>query len=66
MDMDDLPQDRSSPLDTLEKEDLDLYSHEELEDRIHRLKAEQARTEHALAGKTSHRSAAESLFGGTS
>lgn len=66
MDMDDIPQDRASPLDTLETEDLELYSREELEERMSRLKAAQARTERALAGKTSHRSAAESLFGDTS
>jgi len=63
MEIDDLPKTPASPLDALEKEDLDLFSREELEDRIRRLRAERTRAEKALDGKSSHQTAAEALFG---
>jgi uncharacterized small protein (DUF1192 family) len=53
---------RGAALETLEREDLDLYGVVELKERIDRLKAEIARTEAKLDKKQSGRSAADALF----
>ncbi|WP_262423086.1 DUF1192 domain-containing protein [Brevundimonas denitrificans] len=46
----------------LGREDLDLYSVEELDERIEGLKVEIARCERAREGKQSQKSAADALF----
>jgi len=62
MDLDDDRPAPDAPLDALEREDLSELSKDELESRIARLKAEQARAEEMLASKSAHASAAETLF----
>ncbi|GHF20235.1 hypothetical protein GCM10017044_13800 [Kordiimonas sediminis] len=62
MDDDDLPMRKDSPLSAVEKEDLYDYSVAELEDRIHRLECEIARTKADMAGKSNSMAAAEALF----
>lgn len=51
-----------SPLSLLVKEDLDLFSVADLEERISALEAEIARTKAAIETKGSKRSAADALF----
>jgi len=51
-----------APLDALEKEDLSPLSQDDLEARIARLKAEQARTQDVLESKSAQASQAEQLF----
>ena len=53
---------RGAALGELAREDLEVYSVEDLQDRIEALKAEIARTEARLEKKRSGRSAADSLF----
>jgi uncharacterized small protein (DUF1192 family) len=53
---------RDAALGELEREDLDLYSVEDLQDRIFRLEAEIGRSRRAIEKKQGVRSAAESLF----
>jgi uncharacterized small protein (DUF1192 family) len=53
---------RGAVLGELEREDLELYAREELEERIERLRAEIGRAERQLERKSSGRSAAEALF----
>ncbi len=57
---DDLPKLKRAPL---ERPAFYEWGVAELEDYIADLRAEIARTEAAIAGKTSHREAAESVFG---
>jgi uncharacterized small protein (DUF1192 family) len=51
-----------SPLSLLVKEDLDLFSVTDLDERISALEAEIARTKAAIETKGSKRSAADALF----
>ena len=51
-----------SPLSLLVREDLDLYSVADLEERISALETEIARTRAAIDNKGSKRSAADALF----
>jgi len=63
--MEEPPQPRASRgaiQDSLSREDLDLYSVEELADRIAVLEAEIARTKAARERKLSGRAAADALF----
>lgn len=53
---------RSELMDSVLREDLDLYGVEELEVRIGRLQAEADRTRAALGRKRSGRAAADALF----
>ncbi|MFN3536530.1 MAG: DUF1192 domain-containing protein [Brevundimonas sp.] len=53
---------RGAAVTALGREDLDLYSVEELDERIEGLKAEIARCERARQGKQSQKSAADALF----
>jgi uncharacterized small protein (DUF1192 family) len=53
---------RGAVLSDLEREDLELYAREELEERIERLRGEIARAERQLERKSSGISAAEALF----
>lgn len=53
---------RGAVLTALGREDLELYSVEELDERINALKAEISRCERAREGKRSGRSAADALF----
>ena len=53
---------RGAALADAGREDLDLYSVEELEERIATLEAEIGRTRRALDSKCNRKSAAESLF----
>ena len=65
MSFDDLlprPTGRGAALADVGREDLDLFSVEELEERIATLEAEIGRTRRALDGKRNRKSAAESLF----
>ena len=62
MDMDDLPLRKDDLLKKLQKEDLDPYSIEALEERIEGLRAEIKRAEAAVEEKSDSRSAAEALF----
>ena len=55
---------RGAILDTLAKEDLDLYSIEDLDDRTARLEMEIKRVASARARKLEGRAAADALFGG--
>ncbi|MEM1019125.1 MAG: DUF1192 domain-containing protein [Sphingomonadales bacterium] len=59
---DDLPTRKPDTLGALQKEDLDPFSVEQLDQRIAALEAEIARTKADRDRKTSHRSAAEALF----
>ena len=60
-DLDPRPQ-RGAALKALSREDLDLYSVEELQERIEALEAEIARSRRAIDGKSSQKSAADALF----
>lgn len=60
-DLDPRPQ-RGAALSALGREDLDLYSVEELTERIALLESEIARARSAIEGKSSQRSAADALF----
>jgi len=60
-DLDPRPQ-RGAMLAALGREDLDLYSSEELNERIEALNGEIERVRAAIAGKTAKKSAAEALF----
>lgn len=53
---------RGETLTALEREDLDLYAVEELDERIARLQGEIARAERARDKKRSGRAAADALF----
>lgn len=53
---------RGAAVAALGREDLDLYSVEELDERISGLKTEIARCEAAREGKQSQKSAADALF----
>ena len=53
---------RGDALRALMREDLELYGHEELEERIDHLKSEIARTESQLQRKNAGRAAADALF----
>jgi uncharacterized small protein (DUF1192 family) len=53
---------RGALLGELEREDLELYAREELEERVERLRAEIARAERQIERKSSGRSAADALF----
>jgi uncharacterized small protein (DUF1192 family) len=53
---------RDASLAALSGEDLDVYSVEDLKERIARLEAEIARSRAAIDGKSSQRSAADALF----
>ena len=60
-DLEPRPQ-RGAGMAALGREDLDLYSVEELGERIEALEAEIARSRGAIAGKTAKKSAADALF----
>ena len=60
-DLEPRPQ-RGAALAALGREDLELYSGEELHERIAALEAEIARSKAAIDGKSSKRSAADALF----
>lgn len=60
-DLEPRPQ-RGAAMSLLGREDLDLYSVEELNERISLLEAEIARSRGAIDGKSSQRSAADALF----
>ncbi|WP_426041220.1 DUF1192 domain-containing protein [Brevundimonas sp. TWP2-3-4b1] len=60
-DLEPRPQ-RGASVAALSREDLDLYSVEELGERIEALEAEIARARGAIAGKTAKKSAADALF----
>lgn len=53
---------RGEALTALEREDLDLYAVEELDDRVERLQAEIGRATAAKAKKQAVRSSADALF----
>jgi uncharacterized small protein (DUF1192 family) len=53
---------RGATLTALSREDLDLYSVEELNERIEALQAEIARATAAIDGKQAKKSAADALF----
>ena len=60
-DLDPRPQ-RGAAMAALGREDLDLYSAEELGERIEALEAEIRRVRGAVAGKAAKKSAADALF----
>lgn len=60
-DLEPRPQ-RGAALASLPREDLDLYSVEELGERIEALEAEIARARKAIAAKADKKSAADALF----
>ncbi len=60
-DLDPRPQ-RGAALTALGREDLDLYSVEELTERIAALEAEIVRDRAAIAAKSAKKSAADALF----
>ena len=60
-DLDPRPQ-RGAAIATLGREDLDLYSVDELGERIEALEAEIARARAAIASKAAKKSAADALF----
>lgn len=60
-DLEPRPQ-RGAAVSALGREDLDLYSIEELSERIKGLEAEIARARAAITGKSAKKSAAEALF----
>ena len=60
-DLDPRPQ-RGAAVSALGREDLDLYSVEELGERIEGLEAEIARVRNAIASKAAKKSAADALF----
>ena len=53
---------RGANLTALTREDLDLYSIEELNERIESLNAEIERSKRAISGKQDKKSAADALF----
>ncbi|MDQ1152963.1 DUF1192 domain-containing protein [Brevundimonas sp. SORGH_AS_0993] len=53
---------RGEPLRALSREDLDVYSIEDLEQRISALEAEIARARAAIEAKRSKKNAADALF----
>ncbi|WP_417233111.1 DUF1192 domain-containing protein [Brevundimonas sp.] len=53
---------RGAALTALAREDLDLFSVEELGERVEALEAEIARARTAMEGKSSRKSAADALF----
>lgn len=53
---------RGAAVSVLGREDLDLYSVEELQERIDALQAEIARARGAIDGKQAKKSAADALF----
>lgn len=53
---------RGATLMALGREDLDLYSVEELDERIEALQAEIGRARSAISGKQDKKSAADALF----
>lgn len=53
---------RGAALTALAREDLDLFSVEELGERVEALEAEIARARAAMEGKSSRKSAADALF----
>ena len=53
---------RGATLTALAREDLDLFSVEELGERVEALEAEIARARAAMDGKSSRKSAADALF----
>ncbi len=60
-DLEPRPQ-RGAAIATLGREDLDLYSVDELGERIEALEAEIARARAAIASKAAKKSAADALF----
>lgn len=60
-DLEPRPQ-RGAALTALAREDLDLFSVEELGERVEALEAEIARARAAMDGKSSRKSAADALF----
>lgn len=60
-DLEPRPQ-RGAALASLHREDLDLYSVEELGERIEALEAEIARARAAITAKSAKKSAADALF----
>ena len=60
-DLEPRPQ-RGAALATLGRDDLDLYSVEELHARIEALEAEITRSKAAISGKAAKKSAADALF----
>ena len=60
-DLEPRPQ-RGAAVASLGREDLDLYSVDELGERIEALEAEIARARAAIAGKAAKKSAADALF----
>ncbi len=60
-DLEPRPQ-RGAALASLGREDLDLYSVDELGERIEALDAEIARSKAAISGKAAKKSAADALF----
>lgn len=64
MDEPDLPRSaRGAPVVALSREDLDLFSVDDLDERVALLKAEISRVEAAKKRKFASRSAADALFG---
>lgn len=55
---------RDATIDALSREDLDLYSIEDLDERTMRLEAEIRRISAARSKKLAGRAAADALFGG--
>lgn len=53
---------RGANLTVLSREDLDLYSVEELNERIETLNAEIERSKRAISGKQAKKNAADALF----
>ena len=62
MDLDDLPRQKRDLLAELQKEDLEPFSLEALQERVVVLKAEIERAKAAMASKQGSRSEAEALF----
>ena len=60
-DLEPRPQ-RGAAMASLGREDLDLYSVDELSERIEALEAEIARARAAISGKAAKKSAADALF----
>ena len=60
---DDLPTRRDDPVAAVLRQDIDSLSRDELDDRIDRLREEIARCEARKSFATTHRNAADKLFG---
>lgn len=60
-DLEPRPQ-RGAAMAALGREDLDLYSVDDLKERIEALEAEIARARNAISGKAAKKSAADALF----